>query len=166
VDDTHLAVGEKDSLARFLDDVRAGVVWKVQGISDDDARLPRTASGTSLGGLVKHLAWVERGWFRWRFLGEDLEGDPCTDDDPDADLRVEPGETLADILQLYADACAESRAVFDAHDLDAVTTNHPRRGPVTLRWIALHMIDETARHAGHLDILREQLDGVTGDERP
>jgi uncharacterized damage-inducible protein DinB len=164
VDDTHLAVDEKDYLARFLDDVRAGVVQKVQGISDEDARLPRTGTGTSLGGLVKHLAWVERGWFRWRFLGEDLDS-PSTDDDPDGDLRVEPGETLAELLDLYAAACAESRAVLAAHDLDEVTTRHsPARGPVSLRWIALHMIDETARHCGHLDILREQLDGVTGDE--
>jgi uncharacterized damage-inducible protein DinB len=162
VDDTHLAVGEKDFLARFLDDVRAGVVWKVEGVSDEDARLPRTASGTSIGGLVKHLAWVERGWFRWRLAGEEI-GAPWADDDPDADLRMEPEETLADVLELYAAACDESRAVFADHDLDDVTTNHSVRGPVTLRWIALHMIDETARHCGHLDILREQLDGATGD---
>jgi uncharacterized damage-inducible protein DinB len=162
MDDTHLAAGDKDQLGRFLDYARATVVRKAEGVGDEDARQPRTASGTSIGGLVKHLTWVERGWFRWRFLGEEVGG-PSTDDDPDGDLRVEPGETLADLLADYARACDESRAVLAAHDLDEVTTNHPGRGPVTLRWICLHMVEETARHAGHLDIVREQLDGVVGD---
>jgi hypothetical protein len=85
------------------------------------------------------------------------------DDDPDGDLRVEPGETLAGLLADYARACDESRAVLAGHGLDEQTVNHSARGPVTLRWICLHMIEETARHAGHIDILREQLDGVVGD---
>jgi uncharacterized damage-inducible protein DinB len=162
LDDTHLATDDEDQLGRFLDYVRGTVVRKVDGVGDDDARLPRTASGTSIGGLVKHLTWVERGWFRWRFLGEEIGG-PSTEEDPDGDLRVEPGETLAGLLADYGRACDESRDVLAAHALDEQTVNHSSRGPVTLRWICLHMIEETARHAGHIDILREQLDGVVGD---
>jgi uncharacterized damage-inducible protein DinB len=162
MDDTHLATDEKDLLARFLDHSRGCVVRKVEGVSDDDARLPRTASGTSIGGLVKHLTWVERGWLKNRFLGVD-DGSPSTDADPDADMRMEPGEALADLVAEYRRAAEESRAIFAAHDLDAITIRHPRRGPVSLRWIGWHLVEETARHAGHVDILREQLDGVVGD---
>ena len=162
MDDTHLATDERDHINRFLDYVRDCVVRKVDGVSDDDARQPRTASGTSIGGLVKHLTWVERGWFRWRLLGEELVGDPCTDDDPDADMRMEPGESLVDLLADYARACDESREIMAARDLDTFTVNPPMRGPVSLRWIGWHLVEETARHVGHLDILREQLDGVTG----
>ncbi|MCU1484804.1 MAG: hypothetical protein JWN67_1550 [Actinomycetia bacterium] len=162
LDDTHLATDERDHLVRFLDYARATVVRKVQGVSDEDARQPRTDTGTSIGGLVKHLTWVERGWFRIRFLGEEVGG-PSTDDDPDGDLRVEPGETMADLLADYARACDESRAVLAAHDLAEQTANPGLRGPVSLEWICFHMIEETARHAGHVDILREQLDGFVGD---
>jgi uncharacterized damage-inducible protein DinB len=161
-DETHLATDERDELVRFLDYVRGCVVRKVEGVGDDDARQPRTATGTSIGGLVKHLTWVERGWFQSRLLGQDLDG-PSTDDDPDADMRMEPGETLAELVADYERACAESRTVLAGHDLDARTVRPPQRGPVTLRWIGWHLVEETARHVGHLDILREQLDGAVGD---
>lgn len=163
MDETHLAADDRDQLARFLDYVRDCVVRKVDGVGDDDARIPRTASGTSIGGLVKHLTWVERGWLRWRFLGEELVGNPSTDDDPDGDMRMAPDETLADLLADYARACDESRAIMAAHDLEEALQNPGTRGSVTLRWVGWHLVEETARHVGHLDILREQLDGVVGD---
>ena len=162
MDDTHLATDERDHLVRFLDHVRGTVVRKVDGLGDDDARRPGTGSGTSIGGLVKHLTWVERGWFRYRFLGEEVGG-PSTEEDPDGDMRMEPGETLSELVADYARACEESRAIVAAHDLGERTVSHGLRGPVSLEWICFHLIEETARHAGHIDILREQADGVVGD---
>jgi uncharacterized damage-inducible protein DinB len=161
-DETHLANDENGLVMAFLDYARGCVIRKVEGLSDEDAREPRTASGTSLGGLVKHLTWVERSWLQHRFLGGEMVF-AWTVEDPDADMRMELEETLAELVADYARAADETRALFAAHDLDEVTENHPRRGPVSLRWIGWHLVEETARHAGHLDILREQLDGVVGD---
>jgi uncharacterized damage-inducible protein DinB len=162
LDETHLATDEKDQILRFLDYTRGCVLRKVEGVSDDDARLPRTPSGTSIGGLVKHLAWVERGWLQMRLLGHEIGG-PSTEADPDGDLRMEPGETVAELVADYRRSAEETVAIFGGHELDEMTVNPGSRGPVSLRWIGWHLVEETARHAGHLDILREQLDGVAGD---
>ena len=118
-------------------------------------------SGTSLLGLVKHLAWVERFWFVDVVGGGQVEY-PWTDDDPDADFRIEDHETVESISQLYVDAVAEANAVIDAADSLDVTSTVGDRGPRSLRWVLVHMIEETARHAGHADIIREQIDGTTG----
>jgi Protein of unknown function (DUF664) len=90
---------------------------------------------------------------------------PWTTDDPDADWRIEPGETTQDILDFYNGECARSREIVaDASSLDEVA-EHPRHQGwrMTRRWILAHMVEETARHVGHADILREQLDGATGE---
>jgi uncharacterized damage-inducible protein DinB len=162
IDGSHLATDERAMLMAFLDYARGCVLRKVDGVADDAARLPRTPSGTSIGGLVKHLTWVERGWLEDTFLGNELAM-PFSDDDPDADMRMEPGETVAALVADYERAAEESRLVLAGHDLDALAVRAGRRGHVSLRWIGWHLVEETARHAGHLDILREQLDGVTGD---
>lgn len=153
--------GEKESLHASLNRHRAVVRWKVDGLTDDDARRPLTASGLSLGGVVKHLASVEYAWF-CRTFGRPADEVDYDEDDPDADLRVEPGETLADTVAYYDRACAAADAAIDELDLTAIGRSwHGEE--VTLRWVLIHMIEETARHCGHLDILRETVDGQVGD---
>jgi uncharacterized damage-inducible protein DinB len=122
-----------------------------------------TPSGTSLLGLVKHLAAVEYGWFCETF-GRETEPLPFDDDDPDADLRVAPGESTADIVAFYGRARAAADEVIGRLDLEDLGTAW-FGNQVTLRWVLIHMIEETARHAGHMDILREFIDGATGDHR-
>jgi uncharacterized damage-inducible protein DinB len=154
---------EKESLQVALDRHRDVVVWKLEGLGDDDLRRPMVPSGTNLLGLVKHLAAVEYGWFCDTF-GREHEPLPFVDDDPEADLRVEPHETTADILAFYARARAASDQV--VADLDVEDTGTAWYGEtVTLRWVLIHMVEETARHVGHLDIVRELIDGTTGDHR-
>jgi uncharacterized damage-inducible protein DinB len=155
---------EKESLKVSLDRHRDAVLWKLEGLGDDDLRRPMVPSGTSLLGLVKHLAAVEYGWFCDTFARE-TEPLPFDDDDPDADLRVRPEETTEDILAFYGRArAAADQAIAE---LDVEDTGTAWFGEaVTMRWVLIHMIEETARHAGHVDILRELIDGMAGDHRP
>jgi uncharacterized damage-inducible protein DinB len=164
--DPPLEAGEKDMLTAWLDWHRATLTMKINGVPDGDLRRAMVPSGTSLLGIVKHLAYVERGWFQNVFLGHDVEF-PGDDDDPDADWRVETGESTADITALYNAEVAKSQAIVADHSLDdhARLDRRLRRGHAsefTLRWIVVHMIEETARHNGHADILREMIDGATG----
>jgi uncharacterized damage-inducible protein DinB len=152
---------EKESLRAALDRHRDVVLWKIEGLDDDALRQPFTPSGSTLLGLVKHLAAVEYGWFCETF-GRPTEPLPFDDDDEDADLRVDPGETTADVLAFYGRARAAADAVLDELDLDATGTAW-FGDAVSLRWVLIHMVEEVARHAGHLDIGRELIDGATGD---
>jgi uncharacterized damage-inducible protein DinB len=152
---------EKESLQTSLRRCRSAVRWKTDGLDDEQLRRQMVPSGTSVLGLVKHLAAVEYSWFCDTF-GRETEPLPFVDDDPDADLRVEAHETTADIMAFYDRACAAADAVID--ELDVETLGQAWFGePVSLRWVLIHMIEETARHAGHIDIARELLDGVVGD---
>jgi uncharacterized damage-inducible protein DinB len=153
--------GEKESLHVSLDRHRDVILWKLDGLDDEQLRRPMTPSGTNLLGLVKHLASVEYGWFCSTF-GRPAEEVPFDEDDPDADLRVEPDETTADILAYYARARAAADAVITELDPEAEGTAW-FGDTVTMRWVLIHMIEETARHAGHMDILRELIDGQAGD---
>jgi uncharacterized damage-inducible protein DinB len=154
---------EKESLRVSLDRHRDAVVWKFDGLDEAAARRPMTPSGTSMLGLLKHLAAVEYNWFAETF-GRETEPLPFDDDDPDADLRPGPDDTIASVLAFYARARASSDAVIAEHEVtDTGTSWHG--DTVTLRWVLIHEIEETARHAGHLDLLRELLDGVTGDHQ-
>ena len=153
--------GEKESLHVSLDRHRDVVLWKLEGLDDEQLRRPMTPSGTSLLGLVKHLAAVEYGWFCETF-GREIEALPFDPDDPDADLRVEPNESTADIVAFYGRARAAADRVIDELDVDAVGAAWFGES-VSMRWVLIHMIEETARHAGHMDILRELIDGVAGD---
>jgi uncharacterized damage-inducible protein DinB len=155
---------EKESLKVSLDRHRDAVLWKLEGLGDDDLRRPMVPSGTSLLGLVKHLAAVEYGWFCDTF-GREIEPLPFDDDDPDADLRVRPEETTKDILAFYGRARAAADQAIDELDVEDAGTAWFGEA-VTMRWILIHMIEETARHAGHVDILRELIDGMAGDHRP
>lgn len=152
---------EKESLVGFLDKQRDVMVWKLEGLDDADLRRPMVPSGTNLLGLIKHLAAVEYGWFCVTF-GRDHEPLPFDDDDPDADLRVAADESTDDILAFYARARAAANASVAELDLDDTGTRAWSGDTVSLRWVLLHMIEETARHAGHADILRELIDGTVG----
>jgi uncharacterized damage-inducible protein DinB len=153
--------GEKESLKVSLDRHRDVVLWKLNGLDEEQARRPMTPSGTSLLGLTKHLAAVEYDWFCNTF-GRKTEPLPFDDDDPEADLRVEPDETTAGIVAFYGRARAASDEVIAELDLDSQGTAW-HGATVTLRWVLIHMVEETARHAGHMDIVRELIDGATGD---
>lgn len=158
------AGGEKETLHASLNRVRDAVLWKLEGLDDEQLRRPMTPSGTSLLGLVKHLASVEYGWFVESFGGavEPLWFDPYKGED----MRAGEDETTTRIVEFYGRArAAADRTIIDL-PLDTVGRPPWRNHSVTLRWVLVDMIEETARHAGHMDILRELIDRVTGDQRP
>jgi uncharacterized damage-inducible protein DinB len=137
------------------------VVWKVKGLDDEALRRPMTPSGSNLLGLVKHLAAVEYGWFCETF-GFPTEPLPDVDADPQADMQVAATETTAEILGFYDRARHAADAAIEATGLDDLGTAW-FGDQVTMRWVLIHMLEETARHAGHMDIIRELIDGATGD---
>jgi len=155
---------EKQSLHVSLDRHRDAVLWKLEGLDDTNLRRAMTPSGTNLLGMVKHLAAVECSWFCQTF-GRTTEPLPFVDNDPDADLRVRPDETTEDVLAFYGRARATADQVIDEVDLEQTGTAW-FGDAVSMRWVLIHMVEETARHAGHVDILRELIDGMTGDHRP
>ncbi|MBT2417957.1 DinB family protein [Streptomyces sp. ISL-22] len=157
------AGGEKETLHASLNRVRDAVLWKLEGLDDEQLRRPMTPSGTSLLGLVKHLASVEYGWFVETFGGavEPLWFDPYKGED----MRAGEGETTAQIVAFYGRARAAADRMITELPLDAVGRPSWRDHSVTLRWVLVHMIEETARHAGHMDIVRELIDGMAGDHR-
>jgi uncharacterized damage-inducible protein DinB len=152
---------EKESLHVSLDRHRDVVLWKLTGLDDEQVRRPMTPSRTSLLGLVKHLASVEYGWFCETF-GRETEALPFDPDDENADLRPEPHETTEDIVAFYGRARAAADSVIDELEVDGLGKAW-YGDTVSMRWVLIHMIEETARHAGHMDIIRELIDGTTGD---
>jgi uncharacterized damage-inducible protein DinB len=161
--DPDLSGDERVLLTQFLDYQRI-VLWRKVGELDDDGlRQVMTPSGLTLLGILKHLAYVERWWFRVAFAGEDGVDPPWTDDDPDADFRVEPDDTPEIILAMHEDEVARARVIAaGAASFDDIAAD-PRAKGRSLRWIMIHMIEEYARHLGHADIMREAIDGGTGD---
>ena len=155
---------ERTQLVGWLDMQRALVPWKCEGLSDADAQRPvlPTSPMMTMAGVVSHLRWVEKTWFEVLFLGRPAEGPQFVDEPEDADMMVE-GVPLAQLLEEYDGQCAVSNEIIAAHRLDEVGT-HPDFGAAaaTLRWMLIHMVEETARHLGHLDAIRELLDGETG----
>ncbi len=162
--DVPSAWDERASLTTLLDYVRATARAKCDGVSADDARralLPGSPLMT-LCGLVNHMRWNEYYWFEVVFLGGEDHG-PWTDEDPDREMRIAVDVPLADLLAEYDAQSARYRDLVAAHDLDERTRRPLSDGQhPALRWVVLHLIEEIARHNGHLDILREQLDGTTG----
>jgi len=112
-------------------------------------------------GLVNHLRWVEYSWFQVVLLGEQDHG-PWTEEDPDREMRIAVEVPIAQLLDEYEEQCARYRDLVASLDLDSPSKRPVSGRPVTLRWILFHLVEETARHNGHLDILRELADGVTG----
>lgn len=154
-DELVAAGGEREVLETFLDLYRGIVVRKASGVPAEAACRRLVPSPTTLAGLVRHLASVEREWFAGV-----LDGRPDVATAGDG-WDVEGVTGVEDLVADYERACAESRQVAARFALDD-TVPMPRLGRVSLRWIYVHLIEETARHAGHADILREQLDGATG----
>ncbi len=156
---------ERTTLDTFLDYYRDAIKAKVRGLSEEDVRRRLVPSMTTLSGLIKHLCRVEASWFQHRLAQVSAEDLPLLQgwiDDPERDFRVAPDETLEALITQYDEQCTSSREAAARFDLDHVVP-HPALGEVSARWIYVHMIEETARHVGHADILREQLDGTTGD---
>lgn len=158
-------VGERALLEGMLDWYRDGVVLKVQGLDDASAAASPVPSGNSVSGLVRHLAAVEDGWF-WVHLGGNPDPAPWDtapwDVDPDWEWRVAREEPLEASVALYRTAIARSREVCAGLDLETKGTTHSGQ-EFSLRYAYVHMIEETARHLGHLDILREMADSTIGD---
>ncbi|MBX3094784.1 MAG: DinB family protein [Cryobacterium sp.] len=157
---------EKNILHRYLQRSRESVLWKLEGLGERDMRWPMTRTGTNLLGLVKHLAGVELGYFGEVFDRPSGIAFPWLDDDmPDnADMWASADESSAEVIDLYRRAWAHSDQTIDELPLDA-RGRVPwwgDAGGVTLHRILIHVIDETARHAGHADILRELIDGSAG----
>ena len=166
-----IASGEVDTLLGFLDYQRATLGWRTGDLDRNELAATVGASTMTLGGLLKHLAWVEDYWFSCRLHGNapsaiwadvdwgsdpDWEWNSAADDEPDA-LRT-----------LWADAAARSRTLtalaLDGSGLDQLaSTPWPNGESPSLRWIVVHMIEEYARHNGHADLLRESVDGQTGE---
>jgi hypothetical protein len=150
-----------EMLSAFLDFQRATLLWKVSGLTDEQLRRRMVPSGTSLLGLVKHSAAVETVWFQARLAGLDVPT-AWSKDDPGGDWRIEPDDTSEAIIASYVDACEKSRAIVRSasswNDLSARAGREESLG-----WILSHMLEEISRHVGHADILREQIDGATGE---
>jgi hypothetical protein len=162
--ETPKTAGEREMLEGMLDWYRAGVVAKVDGIAQHLAVATPLRSPSSIAGLVKHLALVEDSWFAEDLVGEAplaWYADVDWDADPDWEFHTALTEPIGLQVARYQEACARARLIAAGLDLDHVgaDTAHP---PFTLRYVLVHMIEETARHLGHLDILRELLDGTTG----
>jgi hypothetical protein len=151
---------ERAMLESMLDFYRATVVNKVAGLTDSQAFTAAVPPSTlTPATVVKHLAGTERFWFSIDFADLDVTW-PWTDDDLHSNFRIEPGDTLAAIVTDYVEECARSRRAIADADLDDSARGEDM--DFTLRFALLHMVEETARHCGHLDLLREVTDGAVG----
>ena len=165
---------ERQTLEEFLDFFRSVFIRKADDLDDAQARVRVGASDLDLLGLVRHISGVERWWFQQALDGSDAADrwhNPEDPDDPDSDFHHRPQDTLAEAVGAWHEDVAASRRITTAHDsLDDLTAidvgppdNPDRYGPRSLRWLLVHMIEEYARHCGHADLLRETIDGSTGD---
>jgi uncharacterized damage-inducible protein DinB len=157
----------KAHLRRYLQAAREALLWKLDGLSEYDVRRPMVPTGTNLLGLVKHVAYVELGYFGATFDRPFDEPLPFLDyeADPNTDLWATAEESQEQVVGLYHRAWAHSDATIDALALDApgrVPWWPENRSEVTLHQILVHMIAETHRHSGHADIVRELIDGTVG----
>lgn len=154
---------ERDALNGFLDQQRDALIRKIRGVDDIDARRTPTVSSMSLLGLLKHSTVWEQRWFQGVVAGRPLaDGWPERESEiPDEDFLVPDGDTVELWLSRYEAAAETSRQIVAAMALDDACA----RSDIidcNLRWVVLHLIEETARHAGHADIIREALDGSRG----
>jgi hypothetical protein len=154
---------ERGMLSAFLDWHR--LTFELKCLNVPAARLSEKGvppSHLSLHGLLRHLAGVERWWFRQQFAGEDLALLYYSDAEPDQDFEHLDGE-VADAFVVWKVECSHARRIVaDAVSLDDIGTERATGEPISLRWVLVTMIAEYARHNGHADLLREQIDGATG----
>ena len=159
---------ELAQLTAYLDYQRETLLLKTEGLTRDQLAQAHPPSSLTLGGLLNHLALVEDSWFRERFAGlpdDDLWAGIDWDADPDYEFRTAADVEPADLRRRYLAACDRSREVVaGARSLDQLSVHARGNGEhFDLRWMLLHLIEETARHAGHADLLREAIDGTTGE---
>jgi uncharacterized damage-inducible protein DinB len=154
---------ERMTLTAFLDFHRATLALKCEGLTDDQLRERAVPpSSLSLLGLVRHMAEVERNWFRPVLGGEEMAGIFSPDMDWEVAFRDAATADVAEAFRLWHAECDHARAlVAEAPSLDVTGFRHS--GYVSLRWVMTHMIEEYARHNGHADLIRERLDGSTGE---
>jgi uncharacterized damage-inducible protein DinB len=153
---------ERHILEAHLDQNRATVVRKACGLTWEQATRRLGPSATSVAGIVKHLIDVERWWFRRNLGAEDDVPFAWSDTEPDLEFSFGPDETLDSLIAEYVRACDESRAVAARYELtDRIRAPRDGEPRSSLRWVYVHMIEEVARHNGHLDIYRELIDGQT-----
>ncbi len=154
---------ERTALTQRLDEERQAVIAQLHDLTDDEAATQAiTSTNLTVGGIVKHLAHEEDRWFQHKLLGRSL-GEPWASSpvgtEPDWAFTSAHSQTVAELTTLYRGACVRSRAAASEHgslDASAVLPSFGV-GPVNLRWLLAHMIDETARHSGHIDLLRDAL---------
>jgi len=155
---------ERTTLLGFLQRHLDLVAWKASVAPDDTLSTARTPSGLTLHGIVRHLTNVERSWFREAFAGETGLDFDWSDEDPDGEFRA-VGVPMSELLADYA---AEARrcdeVIRSAAGLDATAADPTGKHTFSLRWVITHMIEETGRHLGHMDILRERADGAVGED--
>jgi Protein of unknown function (DUF664) len=156
----------RELLLGYLDYYRQTIVRKLDGMPDEELRRSRLPSGWTPLELLKHLAGVERRWIRWGFAAEPIDK-PWIEDGPGGAWRVGPEESADDVKALFLDECARSRRIVAGARLDDVAATGGRFNPSdphpTLAWILFHLLQEYARHAGHLDVARELADGTVGE---
>ncbi|MEW6155634.1 MAG: DinB family protein [Actinomycetota bacterium] len=145
---------ERELLLSWLQFLRGSVLRKAEGLTEDEARWRPERRLISIAGIVNHLAHVE-----WRWIDGTLRGEPVSRSEDE--FTVPPGRPLADVVASYRARAARTDEAVRAASLDD-PCHHPRHPGITLRWVLLHLIEETARHAGHADSTREMLDGTVG----
>jgi hypothetical protein len=154
---------ERTTLIDFLDLYRETVLVKLDGLDREAMTRRPLPSSTSLLGIIRHLMRVEIYWFGIIFLGESHADEGAAGDDPNDDWVIRDDETAEQLIRDYRSVWMRSNEIARAApSLDDVSRSRSREGK-TLRWILVHMVDETARHAGHADIVRELIDGRTGE---
>lgn len=162
------APNERQGLVEFLDYYRQVIRRKAQGLSPEQLSHTVASSSLTIGGMIRHLSLVEESWFAEVLQGRDL-GEPWAGvdwkSDPDWDFESAAGSTADDLLSAHARTCDRSDEILaEVADLDALSERGDSTGQkFNVRWILIHLIEEYARHAGHADLIREDIDGRTGD---
>ena len=151
-------------LESWLEYHRETLLWKCSGLTSEQLRSRSVEpSSLSLLGLVRHMAEVERWWFRRNIAGEELSDIYCTDDSPDGDFDdLDDADAEADFATLAAEVVA-ARASVAGRPLDETFRHGNQGNELSVRWVFVHMVEEYARHNGHADLIRERIDGATGD---
>jgi uncharacterized damage-inducible protein DinB len=155
---------ELAALDSFLDQQRDALIRKIDGLSDEDARRAATVSSLSLLSLIKHSAVWERRWFQIIFAGHSFPDEwPVVEQEQKAgaSFALADEDTVESVVAEYRKQIAVSQDILASHDLDARCA-WSDLADENLRWVTMHMIEETARHAGHADIIRETIDGSRG----
>jgi hypothetical protein len=152
---------ERAVVSWLLDYHRHVLVRKVEGITDEEARMTIAPSDLTLLGLVRHLAYVEQYWFAEVFLGLNETAHWDDPDDRDRDFHPLPDDSLADALRLLHAEIDRARRIATTTSFDACAVGQREGQPVSLRWIMVHLVEEYARHCGHADFLRQAIDSAT-----